>query len=251
MSHLIIEKKNEVYLQITAEPQVYYELRDQFQFEVPGAVFSPSYKNKWWDGKIYLFNITTKQIYIGLLDKIIRFCNHSNYTYEFVNNKYYGSPYEENEFITKEGVRDYVNSITNLPPRDYQIEGIYDCLKNNRKLIVSPTGSGKSLMIYSIVRYYAERNLKILIVVPTTSLVEQIYKDFRDYGFDVSSHCHKIYGGNSKNPKWYYITTEDGNEYRFEGNEYIKLINNTKVLVKDLKETDEIDDRWLSKFDPQ
>ena len=48
MSHLIISKKNEVYLYIKAEPHIYYELADQFTFEVPNAKFSPQYKNKYW-----------------------------------------------------------------------------------------------------------------------------------------------------------------------------------------------------------
>ncbi len=151
MSHLIISKKNEVYLQIESEPHVYYELRDAFQFEVPNAKFSPSYKNKWWDGKIYLFNLETKQIYVGLLDKLTRFCEQHGYTYEFVNNKFYGLPFEVNEMISKEGVKDYMNSICKYAPRDYQVEGVYDALKHNRKLLISPTASGKSLMIYSIV----------------------------------------------------------------------------------------------------
>jgi hypothetical protein len=72
MSHLVISKKNEVYLQVEAEPHVYYELRDAFQFEVPNAKFAPAYKNKWWDGRIYLFNINTQEIYVGLLDKLIK-----------------------------------------------------------------------------------------------------------------------------------------------------------------------------------
>ena len=53
MSHLVISKKNEVYLNIEAEPHVYYELADQFTFEVPGAQFSPAYKNKYWDCLLY------------------------------------------------------------------------------------------------------------------------------------------------------------------------------------------------------
>ena len=73
MSHLIISKKNEVYLTIQAEPHIYYELRDAFQFEVPNAKFSPAYKNKWWDGRIYLFNVDTREIYVGLLDRVIQF----------------------------------------------------------------------------------------------------------------------------------------------------------------------------------
>jgi len=198
MSHLIISKKNEVYLQVEAEAHVYYELRDAFQFEVPNAKFAPAYKNKWWDGHIYLFNVNTQEIYVGLLDKLIRFCEQHNYTYEFKNNKYYGLPFEVNEMISKEGVKDYITSISKYAPRDYQVEGVYDALRHNRKLLISPTASGKSLMIYSIVRYYVEKGQNILVVVPTTSLVEQMYKDFADYGWDVGSFCHKIYAGKER-----------------------------------------------------
>jgi superfamily II DNA or RNA helicase len=198
MSNLIISKKNEVYLHVEAEPHIYYELKDAFQFEVPNAKFAPAYKNKWWDGHIYLFNINTQEIYVGLLDKLIRFCEQHNYTYEFRDNKYYGLPFEVNEMISKEGVKDYMTSICKYAPRDYQVEGVYDALRHNRKLLISPTASGKSLMIYSIVRYYVEKEQNILIVVPTTSLVEQMYKDFADYGWDVGSFCHKIYAGKER-----------------------------------------------------
>ena len=198
MSHLIISKKNEVYLYIKAEPHIYYELADQFTFEVPNAKFSPQYKNKYWDGKIRLFNTQTGEIYIGLLDRIIRFCEDHEYTYEFADNKFYGLPFEINEGISKEGVKDYMAAISRHAPRDYQVEGVYDALRHNRKLLISPTASGKSLMIYSVVRYYVERQQNILIVVPTTSLVEQMYKDFADYGWDVGSYCHKIYAGKER-----------------------------------------------------
>ena len=198
MSHLSISKKNEVSLQVRAEPHVYYELADQFTFEVPGAKFSPAYKKKFWDGKIRLFNINTKEIYVGLLDRVVQFCKDHGYTYEFLENKYYGTPFEVNESISKEGVKDYMTSISRYKPRDYQIEGVYDALRHNRKLLISPTASGKSLMIYSIVRYFVETGKSTLIVVPTTSLVEQMYKDFADYGWDVGSFCHKIYAGKER-----------------------------------------------------
>ena len=198
MSHLIISKKNEVYLHIESEIHVHYELADQFTFEVPGAQFSPSYKKRYWDGKIRLFNVQTKEIYIGLLDRIVQFCKDHEYTYEFKNNKYYGLPFEVNDGISKEGVKDYVTAISRHKPRDYQIDGVYDALRHNRKLLISPTASGKSLMIYSLVRYYVEKQQNILIVVPTTSLVEQMYKDFEDYGWNVGSYCHKVYAGKER-----------------------------------------------------
>ena len=207
MSHLIISKKNEVYLKVESEPHVYYELADQFTFEVPGAKFMPTYQKKYWDGKIRLFNTQTGEVYIGLLDRIVQFCKDHGYTYEFVESKYYGLPFEVNDRISKEGVKDYMTAISKHKPRDYQIDGVYDALRNNRKLLVSPTASGKSLMIYAIIRYFVENKKNTLIVVPTTSLVEQMYKDFADYGWDVGSYCHKIYAGRERETESQVIIT--------------------------------------------
>ncbi len=207
MSNLIISKKNEVFLHVQAEPHVYYELADQFTFEVPGAKFMPQYRSKYWDGKIRLFNVQNGQIYVGLLDKLMQFCKDHEYTSQFVKNEYYGLPFEINEMISKEGVKDYMKSICKYSPREYQIEGVYDALRHNRKLLISPTASGKSLMIYSIVRYFVEKGKSTLIVVPTTSLVEQMYKDFADYGWDVGSFCHKIYAGKERETNSQVIIT--------------------------------------------
>lgn len=198
MSDLIISKKNEVFLKIEAEPHIYYELSDQFTFDVPGAKFMPQYRSKYWDGKIRLFNTQNGEIYAGLLDKIISFCDNHKYTFEFKENKYYGLPGEINETISPEGIKDYMKSICSHEPRDYQIKGVYDALKYKRKLILSPTASGKSLMIYSVVRYFVEQGKNILLVVPTTSLVEQMYKDFDDYGWNSDNYCHRVYGGKDR-----------------------------------------------------
>lgn len=138
MSNLSIQKINEVYLRISTEPHVEYELRDKFTFQVESAKFMPQYRSRYWNGEIHLFDVRTKQIYVGLLDKVVNFCNQNGYTYSFENNKFYGTPYEENEEISYEGVKDYMNSICSHTPRKYQIEGVYGALKHNRKLLISP-----------------------------------------------------------------------------------------------------------------
>jgi len=198
MSDLVISKKNEIFLKIECEPHIKYELSDQFTFDVPGAKFMPQYRSKYWDGKIRLFNLQTGEIYSGLLDKLISFCENHNYTFELLDNKYYGLPGEMDESISMEGVKDYMTSICSHSPRDYQIQGVYDALKYKRKLILSPTASGKSLMIYSVVRYFVEQNQNVLLIVPTTSLVEQMYKDFEDYGWNSEEYCHRVYGGSDR-----------------------------------------------------
>ena len=197
-ANVIIGKANEVFLKINAEPHIQYELRDHFTFEVEGAKFMPQYRKRNWNGEIHLFDLRSKRIYIGLLDRIISFCERRDYSYKFIDNEYYGSPFEINEGISKQGVKDYMSAICKHKPRDYQVEGVYDALRHNRKLLISPTASGKSLMIYSLVRYYVDKGEKILLVVPTTSLVEQMYKDFQDYGWDSESYCHRIYAGKEK-----------------------------------------------------
>ena len=121
-------KKERSTLTIKADPHVYYELADQFTFEVPGAKFMPQYRSKYWDGKIRLFNTQTGEVYVGLLDKIIQFCKDHEYTYEFADNKFYGLPFEVNKMISNEGVKDYMKSICKYSPRDYQIEGVFTTL---------------------------------------------------------------------------------------------------------------------------
>ena len=197
-ANVVIGKANEVFLRINAEPHIEYELRDHFTFQVEGAKFMPQYRKRNWNGEIHLFDLRSKRIYIGLLDRIVSFCQRRGYSYKFVDNEYYGTPFEVNEGISYQGVKDYMNAICVHSPRKYQIEGVYDALRHNRKLLISPTASGKSLMIYSLVRYYVDKKQKILLVVPTTSLVEQMYKDFEEYGWNAESYCHRIYSGKEK-----------------------------------------------------
>ena len=203
-----ISKKNEAYLKIQADPHVFYELSDYFTFDVPGAKFMPQYRSKYWDGKIRLFNTGSGEIYAGLVDKVVTFLDRRGYEYEFEHSEYYGNPYEENEMVSPEGVFDYMNKISSIKPRPYQVKGVYDALRQNRRLLVSPTASGKSLMIYTIVRYMIEKENIVLLVVPTTSLVEQMYKDFEEYGWNSEKYCHKVYSGKEKfDPRPVTITT--------------------------------------------
>ena len=216
MSDVIIEKKNEVYLKLDCEPHILYELQPYFTFEVESAKFMSQYRSRHWDGKIRLLSTHTGEIYAGLLPKVIDKLENHNYKYQFKENKFYGQPFEINEEISYEGVKGYMNSICSHSPREYQVEGVYDALRHNRKLLISPTASGKSLMIYSLVRYYVDKGQKILLVVPTTSLVEQMYKDFLDYGWDADSYCHRIYSGREKTNEYPVTITTWQSVYKLE-----------------------------------
>ena len=200
MMDLKIGKKNEVYLRVEAPDHVKYELADFFTFEVESAKYMQKTKRyRGWDGKIRLFSPATGELYVGLVDYLTDWAKKNKYEYEIEESEFYGSPDDVNDLITPVGVAGFVKSL-NLPVkvRDYQYQAIYECLRYNRRLLLSPTASGKSLMIYALVRYHVNIERNVLIVVPTTSLVEQMYKDFKSYGWKASSYCHRIYAGQEK-----------------------------------------------------
>ena len=182
-----ISKKNEVYLVLDdLDPSTSQELTEFFTFEVPGAKFMPMYKNRMWDGKIRLFSPGSGEIYVGLLSYIKQYCSKNKIEYIIEEGV------ENDRNVIRQSVRAY------LKVRDYQIEAVRSAIARNRALIVSPTASGKSLVIYALVRYYHMMGLKTLILVPTTSLVEQMYSDFEDYGWSPGTYCQKIYQGHDR-----------------------------------------------------
>ena len=201
MSNITVKKKNEVYITIHSdEEHVHRELADYFTFEVPEAKYlkkNPRYK--YWDGTIRLYSPATGDLYHGLMKHVQTWADEKKYIVEYEKNDWYGDIEDDNKFVSPAGVKHFMDKISNIKPRDYQYKAVYEAIKYNRKLLLSPTGSGKSLMIYSIVRYYTATAKKILIVVPTTSLVEQMVNDFISYGWRANDFVHKIYSGKDKN----------------------------------------------------
>lgn len=201
MADIAIKKKNEVYLTVQSDPSIAQELSDHFCFEAPGAKFHPLYRNKMWDGKIRLFSMFTKELYIGLLSYLEHFCEVNNYTID------YEQYHQTSDAVTPELVKQFVGELNiSLPDggsvREYQLDAIYRAISDGRRLLLSPTGSGKSLIIYCLLRWNEKFGRKQLILVPTTSLVEQMYSDFQSYsannGWKVSYNCSRIYSGHSK-----------------------------------------------------
>lgn len=201
MADIAIKKKNNVYLTVQTDPSIAQELSDHFSFDAPGAKFHPLVRNKVWDGKIKLFSMFTKELYVGLLSYLEHFAEVNNYK---IN---YDEYIHTADAVTVDVVKEFVNELNlSLPggdtAREYQIDAIYRAIADGRRLLLSPTGSGKSLIIYCLLRWNEKFKRKQLILVPTTSLVEQMYADFQSYsqnnGWKVSEQCSRIYSGYSK-----------------------------------------------------
>ena len=191
---LIIEKKNEVYITVECEADIQREISEFFTFYVPGYKFMPAFRNRMWDGKIRLFSQKTKEIYFGLYPYVKAFAEERGYVIVC------GKDVDIDNKVNKDTVKHFCNSLgQKFQARDYQIDAVYSNLKLNRSLLLSPTASGKSFIIYALIRYYTHllKDKKCLLIVPTTSLVEQMYKDFQDYGWNVKKNCHRLYSGYS------------------------------------------------------
>jgi superfamily II DNA or RNA helicase len=199
-SNLIISKKDEVYVKITCEKHIARELSEFFTFFVPGYQFVPAYRNKIWDGKIRLFNLQSFTLYRGLLNYVESFCNERDYTYEYQDNLEVQDEYSE--YHAKKFI-EQINPHARGEPigvRQHQVDAFIHAMQNRRSLLLSPTASGKSLIIYLIFRQlWKYQDLKGLVIVPTTSLVEQLFSDFGDYNNgSMEEHIHRIYQGKEK-----------------------------------------------------
>ena len=204
MEQIVVAKLNETFLQISCESSTERELSEHFCFYVPGYKFMPAYKNRVWDGKIRLFDYRKKQLYCGLFKYLEEFAAERGYN--IITESKNGWPWNNGSY---ENLDELLKEIpltaggNDIQPREYQIDAVKHALSNKKTVLLSPTASGKSLMIYLAIREHLKtHDSNVLVVVPTTSLVEQMYSDFGDYSskdtWNVDEYCHKIYSGKEK-----------------------------------------------------
>lgn len=191
MDKIKVLQYDEVYNKIVCDPGVAMELADYFTFDVPGAKFTPAYRNKFWDGKIRIFNPMVSLLYCGLSQQLEQFCKSRQYEIE------YEGQFADTEFSLIEA-KNFIQKLEpKHQPRDYQIDAFVHAVRKRRSVLLSPTGSGKSLIIYLLACWFRS---KTLVIVPTTSLVHQMSSDFEDYGLP-EGMTHKIMTGEEKESK--------------------------------------------------
>lgn len=202
---IVFRKKNDVYLEIVeGERSEIKMLSDYFTFKVPGAEFSPAYKNRYWDGKLRLLDTRSMTIYCGLIGDLVRFSKEFDIKIS-VDAPLHAIPGVEQKIDDSllEGFLKALNPHSKGVPiemRDYQIEAFKESVRKQRALVLSPTSSGKSLIIYSLIRWWLEvHERKVLVIVPTVGLVSQLIYDFHDYSNNKFDNVYGISAGSDKN----------------------------------------------------
>lgn len=202
MTKLIIEKYTESHIRVYGDPSAEMELKEKFTFMAPNYKHHPKYKARIWDGRISMYNLGTKKMPFGLLSKVEEFCTDSEYEIEYKNFP------DAEVLITEDQLEEFINQLdirskgSPIEVRDYQFNCILDSINAKRLVSKVPTSGGKSLIIYVIMRWLLENELRFMLIVPNITLVNQMYSDFLDYssdnGFDVEETCHKLHGGEAK-----------------------------------------------------
>ena len=200
MEHLKIVKLNESFCKLECEDYIKVLIQKYFCFRPKNYQFMPLFKSGKWDGYVRLYDIHRNLFPFGLLSDLKRICKDNDIETEWSNFE------TETIEIDIDSLISYCKSTLNLPflPRDYQIDGILKGITRKHCILLSPTGTGKSLMIYIIMRLILKHNkdYRILIVVPTLSLIDQMVNDFNDYarntGLDFNLLCQKIFSGHTK-----------------------------------------------------
>lgn len=193
MTDIILHKINETFTAVNTSESIEEEIWDRFSFMANNYQFSPAFKARFWDGKIHLYDKRSHIIYTGLVPRLLSYANREEYSNSLEN-------------FTKSDdslldIDSFMQSL-NLPfeLHDYQDLTIRKFAKQKRGVVVSPTSSGKSAIVYGITRYFTEswkHKKKFLVIVPTISLVSQISQDFVDYGWD-KKLIHQIFSGQEK-----------------------------------------------------
>ena len=202
MTDIKIHKVNETNIYLECDQDIAMELHEYFSFYAKNYMFHPKFKAKVWNGKIYLFDIRMHTTYLGLIPKVVDFCRERTYSFTIDDELLVQQKISISELLK------FVNSLDlPLEPRDYQLDAFVQAINNKRLVIVSATGSGKSFIIYLIIRWLQQSDLieRGLLVVPNINLVEQMYNDFIDYGYDSSINCHRIYGGKERDSNKFLI----------------------------------------------
>ena len=187
MSVITLDYVNETWMRVTADAGILKTLSNYFSFEVPNAKFikrKMGYKH--WDSRIRLFKLNTRLLYRGLLPRLEQFARDRQYTIAYPS---------EPPIPPASNTLDAWVANAQLPfeLREYQRHALTVALHARRTVILSPTGSGKSLIIYGLTQLVPGRTL---IVVPTIGLVSQMLHDFAEYGY--AQPITAVHGGTEK-----------------------------------------------------
>lgn len=207
---VVISKLNSTWMQVRCrEGYMEMEISEKFSFKIDNAQYDPRVKSGRWDGVKRLYNRTHKRMYSGLLFELIKFLTKQEYSFKIDPELIPTSNIEHADIIdlTANFIKPHDKGEP-IEPYDYQYDAVTYMMQSNRSICLAATSAGKSLSMYLAIRMYQLADeldgKRIIVVVPSKMLVEQLYADFDNYStfegsqWKASTFCQKVSGKYSK-----------------------------------------------------
>lgn len=190
--HVIIEYVDKSTCLLSGTDDVLLEIQAAFSYFAKDYKFMPLFKRGVWDGKVYLFKVSNCKLPAGLVHKVHELGQ--QFAFEVVVLPSHHAeviPFDAELFLRE------ITPLCNFEIMDHQLGSVEAVLASNRRLILSPTSSGKSLILYLASRYIMKvHGKRILVIVPNKTLVEQLREDFSEYstdGWGTTNDIHAVY----------------------------------------------------------
>jgi superfamily II DNA or RNA helicase len=229
MESITLKKKDHVHYQVITSRSIQMELGDHFSFYADGFKHMPAYKNGTWDGKIRLFNIKTREIFVGLLHHVLAFAKSRDY--EVILNDSIKNDVSVDDSIdnnvTTDQIIDFASSLlissrgNNISLRDYQADAIVHGINSKRAVLISPTGclSGNTKIQAKVKDALIDR--------PMSYTMKEIYDMYQN---NVNISIHTQYG--YKNIIGAYTKEGPGRIINYnDGSNTVGHVNH-KILIK-------------------
>jgi superfamily II DNA or RNA helicase len=196
---IFIKKESENFIKIESyENEVISTIENYFRYNLVQWVRNDSGRSSRKVSKISLLEGST-YLPFGLLKELLSLLKDKFKNEEIIVSKKLKP--KKSKYMAMDELKEIMRA-WRLPkkPRNYQFEGILNAYNKKRTILISPTSSGKSLIIYALAKIFKNEiygDKKILIIVPRIQLVEQLFLNFKEYDVNckesISENVKMIY----------------------------------------------------------
>jgi len=223
MSDILIQIENTNSRLVSCDVELKKFLSDKLKFRPKNYWHNSAYKRKLWDGWKYFFNAKNGLFLTGILPEVKLVLKKLNKNYSVVDNR--GNVNWLYQDIDKNFLNNWLpNGMKPFDLHDYQPDYVNQCIKYSRGIIQSPTSSGKTFILISILKCLSPKT-PTLFLTKNAQLVHQNYEEMKIWGVENLGRWYEKY----KEPNYVMCVTNHKNTFA----SIEKLLPKFKVLIVD------------------
>lgn len=223
MADTVLQIENTNSRLITTDSNLKKFLSEKLRFRPKNYWHSQAYKNKKWDGWKYFYSEKTGIFLTGILPEVKLVLNKLNKEYTTIDKRtlfQWAHTQIDQNFLKPW----WPAGTTAFELHDYQPDLVNQCIKYNRGIVQSPTGSGKTFILISLLKCLPPKT-PVLFLTKNAQLVHQNYEEMKLWGVQDLGRWYDKY----KEPNYVMCVTNHVNTFE----SISKLLPKFKVLIVD------------------